>query len=376
MRFRTAMIALGAAWLCGSVSAWDAVAQKDDWALTTTAKHEIGRDKAAAEIRRYEAEIGKCDRLISQAEAIIEQAKRKGDGETEEIARKAADKARQNKQGYLGLKKAAEREMALAEATLSAIRSAKKDLEATVEQVRMDVDRAGWAADQVKLIQKRLGNLNRWCADIAASLVEDRPREPSKTFAELQPGDVLLIGAKGVSNLIPGIDRTLSWSPGDAASKASHTVSFLKEVNGKRLFLDNQPNEGPRIIDQEEFLRIYKGRGVQIAQLAQPLRDDKAKKLFAAAMEMEKKNRDKIEGQSTARKLWIGTDTNYGAWGKDNVVCSESDWLLLKAAGRDIPKTDDRIKSALGVDFSPSDYLNPRYFFVSPINIPAPVGRK
>ena len=67
---------------------------------------------------------------------------------------------------------------------------------------------------------------------------------------------------------------------------------------------------------------------------------------------------------------WFGTpllDTHYGPWGKDNVVCSEADWALINAAGRNIPKSGDRIKTGAGVDFSPADFQNSQYFLVTPL---------
>ncbi len=67
---------------------------------------------------------------------------------------------------------------------------------------------------------------------------------------------------------------------------------------------------------------------------------------------------------------WSDT-TTYGLWGKDNVVCSESDWALIRASGREMPPSDDRWKKALGVDFSPQDFHdNEQYFLVSPLSMP------
>jgi len=209
---------------------------------------------------------------------------------------------------------------------------------------------------QKQLIEQRLIEPNKYADSIYKSLKTNAPPLPWKTFNELQPGDVLLIEGR----VIAAVDNKLS--SGDNASKASHTVIYLKEVNGRKLFLDNQPLEGPRIISEDEFFRLYGTRGAQVAKLAQPLKEKEGKQLFKAAVEMAQKNRKEIFNN------WFGTpllDTNYGLWGKENVVCSESDWALINAAGRNIPKSGGRIKMGLGVDFSPADFYNSQYFLVT-----------
>jgi hypothetical protein len=100
-----------------------------------------------------------------------------------------------------------------------------------------------------------------------------------------------------------------------------------------------------------------------VAKLAQPLKEKEGKELFKAAVEMAQKNRKGIADN------WFGSpllDTHYGPWGKDNVVCSEADWALINAAGRNIPKSGDRIKMGAGVEFSPADFQNSQYFLVTP----------
>jgi hypothetical protein len=217
---------------------------------------------------------------------------------------------------------------------------------------------AEWMKKQKQLIDQRLMDPNKYASAIYRSLKTNAPPPPWKTFNELQPGDVLLIEGSGIA----AVDN--KFSSGDNVSKASHTVIFLKEVNGKKLFLDNQPFEGPRIITEDEFLKRYSPRGAEVAKLAQPLNEKEGKQLFTAAVEMAQKNRKKITDN------WFGTpllETNYGAWGKENVVCSESDWALINAAGRNIPKSGDRVKVGLGIDFSPADYKNSPYFLVTPL---------
>jgi hypothetical protein len=247
--------------------------------------------------------------------------------------------------------------------------SASVDPKVLQEQDEFEKMNAEWMKKQKQLIEQRLREPNKYASAISKSLKTNAPPLPWKTFNELQPGDVLLIEGKNVSKAIVYTDNILSEG---SPSSASHTVIYLKKVNGKKLFLDNQPFEGPRIISEDEFIELYGPRGVNVAKLAQPLNKKEGKQLFTAAVEMAQKNRNektiywKPDWNPTGKPL-LDLGTNYGAWGKENVVCSESDWALINATGRNIPKSEDRIKVSLGVDFSPADFYNSPYFLVTPL---------
>jgi len=222
---------------------------------------------------------------------------------------------------------------------------------------------SAWLKDQQKLIEQRLDEPNKWSDGIYRSLKTKAPPLPYKKFNELQSGDVVLVNASGLSRVINKADNALS---GADSSGASHTVLYLREVNGVKHFVENVPGEGPRIIFEDEFLSKYASRGAQVAKLAQPLSDKEAKKLYSAAVEMAAKNRQEINNSQ-----FLGT--NYGAWGKDNVVCSEADWALLNMArDKQVPASGDAAKRALGVDFSPADFFdNGQHFLVSPMEMPS-----
>ncbi|MBF0619339.1 MAG: hypothetical protein HQL19_04145 [Candidatus Omnitrophica bacterium] len=221
----------------------------------------------------------------------------------------------------------------------------------------------GWVQGPQQLIEQRMAEPNKWAAGAYVSLKTKAPPLPYKKFSELQSGDVMLIDAAGTSKAITAVDNYLS---GINASTASHTVLYLRTVNGVKHFLENIPGEGPRIIFEDEFLRRYSARGGQVAQLAQPLNVTEAKRLYTAAVEMAAQNRKSIVGSNL-----LGT--NYGVWGKDNVVCSEADWALLNMARTvQVPGTGDKLKASLGVDFSPADFFkNGQYFLVSRVDMPA-----
>jgi len=217
-----------------------------------------------------------------------------------------------------------------------------------------------WIDGQKDLIVQRIKEPNKWSGSIYASLKTKAPPLPYKKFDELEPGDVLLIYPDGFNKAITLIDNLVS----DSESLASHTVIFLREVDGVKHFMENVPGKGPHIITESQVIAEYGARGADVARLAQPLNEHEAKKLYSAALEMAAANRKDVKGS------FFSDTTNYGAWGKDNVVCSEADWALLNLArpGASVPKTDDKIKSAAGVDFSPADfYDNDQYFLVSPL---------
>jgi uncharacterized Zn finger protein (UPF0148 family) len=230
--------------------------------------------------------------------------------------------------------------------------------------------RAVWMTSERQLIQQRLTEPNRWSSSIYASLKTKEPPLPYKKFDELKAGDVLLIAPDdALSKTIRFVDRLSSW---EWKSPASHTVLFLKEVNGKKLFLDSTGGGGPHIITGEEFLKKYGHRGAQVAELgkyevAQPLSKEEGDMLWVAARELSMKElADKFKKSNN-----LIDKTNYGLYGNDNMVCSEtSRWALIKA-GRQIPDTGSPYKKLFGVYFGPSNFYNAeQYFIVTPLGLP------
>ncbi len=228
------------------------------------------------------------------------------------------------------------------------------------EQEEFEKDTATWIGFQKKLFSERLKSPNKWASNLSESLASYVPPLDNKKFDELQPGDVLLIAPTTFdpSKVVRWADRIAS---GSLESKASHTVTFIKEVNGQKLFLDNQPFAGPIIISEKQLLEKYGHRNMDVAQfasfgVAQPLNDLEAEKLFKAAVKMQSDNLN-------------AENSNYGAWGKNDLVCSESSWALIQASGRKISGTDFGLKSGIGIDFSPADfYAQKQYFLVTPLS--------
>jgi hypothetical protein len=245
----------------------------------------------------------------------------------------------------------------------------ERDLNAALKRLKGDQEElanepAVWIEKNGKIIERRMKESNKWSRALAASLTTKAPPPPYKKLSELEAGDVLLIApAKTdlIGKTIKGTDALLSSAKG---SDASHTVLYLKQVNGIRFYLDNIPGEGPRIVPEVYILNKYGKRSMEVAKLAQPLKAAEGETLYTAAREMRAKNVQRL-----SQNKWFDS-TSYGVWGKDNVVCAESDWSLLRAAGREIPKSNDRLKKGLGVDFSPADFHGDmRYFLVTPLSL-------
>lgn len=335
--------------------------EKNDWLMGVIFKLEKMKDAATADILKYDDEIQKCDLRISKSETILNLARQKGNDPAQAVAREALGKARDARKLNLNNKSMAELNRKRAEKALASVKSGGKHIEATVEQVEFEAMHSEWKKKQNQLIDQRLMEPNKNASAIHRSLMLHVPPLPGKNFNELQPGDVLLLEGKEIAKL----DTT--FTSGGSPSIASHTVVYLKTVNGKKLFLDNQPFQGPRIITEEEFLQVYGSRAAEVARLAEPLSREEGQKLFSAAVKMAQENRQEVA------KSWFGSPllgSNYGAWGKDDIVCSEADWVLINNAGRNIPRSGDQVKVSAGVDFSPADYANSPYFIVTPLGIP------
>ncbi len=344
---------------CGSSFAQNSQAQKNNWLSGMIIKLERMKADSTAYIQKCEREIQKSESTVRKSEDIIKQAQQRGNRNAEMIARDAMRIAQESIKKNRKMMDLSERNKKSAEEALAYAKRGDKNLESKLEQFELENNRADWTKTQGQLIEQRLTESNKWCSGIYASLKTKAPPLPYKSFDELQPGDTLLIEG---NILITKPDQILS---GDTVSHVSHTVLYLKELNGTKLFLDDQPKEGARIIPEDYFLKKYGSRGLEVAKLAQPLNKEEADRLYSAAKEMRAGNLDKIEANN-----WFDK-TNWGMWNKENAVCSEADWALIKAAGRQIPKSDDRIKKLLGIDFSPADfYSNEQYFLVSPLAIP------
>ncbi|MFT3846023.1 MAG: hypothetical protein QM725_13290 [Lacibacter sp.] len=231
---------------------------------------------------------------------------------------------------------------------------------AAAEQKKMENNTSVWIEEQKRIFAEKRRYPNKWCSSLKNSLLSKAPPPllSPKKFSELEPGDVILVAPNGFNEVIRLADSVAS-----GGAYASHALIFLKEINGKKYFLDNVPSTGPQIITEDQFRKEYMSRDMMIAQskkfgVAQPLDKKETEEMFDAAVKMAQENR------KTGNLPFIN---NYGVKGPNNMVCSESAWMLINTAGRKIPGTDFGIKTKVGVRFSPADFFNEKYFLVMPM---------
>ena len=347
------------------------------WLLGVTLKLERMRDATISDIRRYEGEIRKCNTTIGKCENIIRLARQKGNAEAERIAGRALAKARQAKLKNEELKKSAELRKKRVEVVLADVKTGGKYPEAKTEQVEFENMNADWMEKQKRLIALR--ESNPYIPAIYKSLkTKVPPPLPPTKYDDLQPGDVLLISPEDTSFWDKFGESSFWINVGDKVSSiskspASHTVLYLKEVNGKKLFLDHTPGRGSHVISEAEFLRTYGQRDALVASarvaVAQPVKEAETAKIWEAAKKLVKREANIIEGHSKEGN--IIDQTGYGLLGNDNMVCSEaSRWVLVKS-GREIPETDSPAKRLLGIHYGPANFFSDEYnFIITPLWAP------
>ena len=201
------------------------------------------------------------------------------------------------------------------------------------------------------------------------------PPLPAQEFANLLPGDVLLTSPEAAISVaawtggyIRLFDKLTSW---EFQSVASHSLIYLREVKGVKLFLDNLPGEGPRVKTEDEIKDEYWNCRIDIAR---PVSRPDADKLWSAAREegVKQLSADAKNLAGTPDLLrWLNTGTNYGIVGDDNMVCSETcRWVLTKALSPDdkIADTESPFKKLVGVYFGPVNfYSDVQHFMIFPL---------
>lgn len=229
-----------------------------------------------------------------------------------------------------------------------------------------------WLGLQQKLIRERLQHENYWCKGYLEKLNKEEAEGktlkdmiPHKKASELQPGDVILVGP--TDGFFSQKQAALDAWMNDNNAYLTHTLTCVKVVDGKRIFLDNQAEQGPRLISEDQFLKIYKDRPTEVAQLrqsawgvAQPLNEKEGDALWNKARELAQLNRENTSN--------IPFASNYGLYGNDNMVCSEASWQLINSTGRfQIPYAKN-IPLLSGMDFTPASfYSNKQYFIITPL---------
>ncbi|MCJ7615781.1 MAG: hypothetical protein MUO43_04505, partial [Desulfobacterales bacterium] len=103
--------------------AQDAEVQKSNWLIGVIFKLENMRDKAIADIQKYEGDIQKCENTISKSDNIVRLAQQKGNVQAEIIAREASLKAQKAKMMNRDKKNSAELNKKRAENALATVKN-------------------------------------------------------------------------------------------------------------------------------------------------------------------------------------------------------------------------------------------------------------
>lgn len=325
-------------------------------------KLERMRYRALEDIRKYEIDIHKNETTINKAKDIIRQAQQKGNAQAEKIARDALTTAQEAKRKNEETKRQAELNKNRVDSAIDYIQRGGAEPEARLEQVEYANMNDRWVLNQRHLIEQRLKDPNPYASKIYRSLRANAPPPPTeKNYNNLQPGDVLLFSPDDTKSFLTNLGDILSSA---TPSPAAHTVLYLKEVNGKKLFLDNTPEKGSHVISEDEFLRTYSRRDALLASVAQPLTKDEADKLWDAA-------RERIMKESVIQQKKDGNivdQTGYGLFGNDNMVCSETSRWALVQAGRNIPESGSPLKRLLGIHYGPANFFSDDYnFMITPL---------
>ncbi|MBP7706026.1 MAG: hypothetical protein KA243_02145 [Candidatus Aminicenantes bacterium] len=189
----------------------------------------------------------------------------------------------------------------------------------------------------------------------------------AKRFDDLRVGDVLLVRQPDdmtsldfyKAGWIIILDKALTWS---LRPRASHTFLFVKEVDGVKLFLDNMPGQGTRVKTEAQIEAEYAGLKMDVAR---PISAFDADLLWKAARETGIKSLKEFAARGDN---WIDT-TDYGPYGDNDMVCSETVRWALVRAGMAIPGTSSRIKKFVAdVTYGPSDfYVDSTNFLIVPL---------
>jgi hypothetical protein len=336
------------------------------------------RDKSVEDIQKYEGEIQKCDSTILKSDNILRLARQKGNMKAEEIAREASIKAQEAKIKNSELKKTAELIKKRTENAIALVKTGNKDLESILEQVEFDNMNTAWMENQKQLIEKRLRDPNQYASAIYKSLkTKTPPALPPRKYDELQPGDVLLISPENKSFWDSIRDESIWIAAGDSVSSgvlspASHTVLYLKEVNGKKLFLDHTSERGSHVISEADFLKTYGQRDAMVASpkivVAQPVKESETAEIWNHTKELIKKEQE-TQYNTSKNRTDIFRDSfrdlsNYGLYGDENMVCSEADRWVLVNSGRNIPETASPLKRFLGIHYGPANFISDNENFI------------
>jgi hypothetical protein len=348
--------------------------QNNKWQVDEIFRLEIDVEKTNDEILITKDKIQNCDVIISKSEKIIGLAQQSGNTIADGIAKNALQKAMGAKEKNISKLIIISEYLNKLKAVLDYLKTNPKDAELRLEKFKFESKNDEWMKAKDEDILKRLEANSPYCENLYKSLKTNAPPPLTKSFANLQTGDVILIdrGSKSETELLNVTDKLSSYTINaldqlastTTMSKASHALIYLKEINGKKMFLDNVPGHGPCIISEQEYLYLYGNREANVARLAQPLKKEQYQKVYEAARNLaddqSKMNNEQLKNGSLIK------GSKFGIAGSD-MVCSESSRWVLIEAGVKIADTEDKLKRKVGIEFSPTDFCKSDYFIVTPL---------
>lgn len=241
------------------------------------------------------------------------------------------------------------------------------------EESQFNRNRLEWY-DRQSLRVRQAVNLNKkWTEDVLKAIIGLTPLPPTAALtglSALSAGDVLLVAPVDVRHsateyvkgeLISlgdyGVRAVAAFANGGLANAAnvqrsdiSHSLTFIREVNGHRLFLDHD-TKGTRVIDETQFLKDY---GMREMFVARPQEVVDGRQLWEAALDLGTRQR------------------GYGVTG-DRVVCSQMCAIAVARA----TKTNYTAGNLGPIDVTPGDFYDKtgnvgKHFVVTRLRI-APV---
>lgn len=346
--------------------AQESASNQNRWRLETISKLEARLQATNVSIQETKNNIERCDATISKSEKILNLARQNSNSDAERVSLDAIAKSQSAKQKNLDNLNALNAYLKNLDDVLAYIKTGKDGAELKLERFTFENRREEWLKSKDELIQERYKKPNLFANNLYNSIKTKAPPPlPGKKFDELLPGDVLLIDRDtsklSMSYWINKGDEIFSSTK---SSSASHTVIYLKTINGQKMFLDNVPGKGPTIISEQEYVYLYGNRDAKVAQLMEPLQEKDGEKLYQVARQLADEQL-KLKSQQSNSLL---ADTKYGlSYSGTEMVCSEaSRWVLIKA-GKYVPETEDKIKKMVGMEYSPADFCKSKYFIVTPL---------
>lgn len=240
--------------------------------------------------------------------------------------------------------------------------SAETDMQlyALEQERKLNADFNVWLDNEQTTVRTSVEKNSAWKDELLKSVREstDIPESCKITsLSKLTPGDILLVSPLEYSlkdNVIYVADRIYRRKPieFEKGDKAYHTLTFIgRDAGGHTLYLDNTSGKGSHILSETAFKQEYKEYKIFVSRPVFPV---DGKLILQAALDASRHTSD------TKRLL----DSDYGVFGKDDIVCSEkSAYVVFLARG-----TPSYEKQGL-IDVTPNDFFDKeklgKYFCMS-----------